>query len=60
MVVDDVLWMLLVICCMFVDVVSGRLCTASSIVRHLGSRSPVICWSHICGIGLCAMMRAYN
>ena len=60
MVVGDVLWVRLVICCMFADLFSGRLCSASSMVRHRGSRSSDICWSHICGVGLCVMMRAYS
>ena len=38
---------------------SGRLCIFSSMVRHRGLRSPIICRSHICGIGLYAILRAY-
>ena len=57
--VGHVLWVRLVICCMFEGEFSGRLCSFSSMMRHRGSRSPVICQSHVCGIGLCAMIRAY-
>ena len=58
MVVGGVWWLMVCKCCVCKEVYSGDLCSLLRMVRHRGSMSSTICWSHICGVGPYVIMRA--